>query len=476
VAFTDTFTVAVNTNLESHTPSGGTAWTLAGGVAGAAIAQGTYNHCRPRTTTLSYYTCDDQGSADHYTQATLDSLTSFVQNAYVAVRLVNSSNFIGWRCYGVGSSGLRLTEVIGGVAADKKTFQGIAGHIYKVEASGSTAKLYDNGVEVTGSAFSIDAALSGETSQGLVIASEASVGWINVFEAGALGGGGAVNLEGNAAAQATAAATASVAVPLAGAGITVATTTGAVSVSIDPSGDAKAQANSTGGLSVSVPFTAAALVSALAAAGLSIDKPLSGSGAGEAGSAATISLNVSLAGSPVAEAVATGSLGVVGDGLTGAAVVSPSALGNVSLAVGLSGASLAVSDGIGNLTQLVPLLTSAASASLATGGLDIAVNLNAAALVEALAAATLSVASSGADLAGNADAEATATGTITLRVNLEGNAVAQAIAAGALTASGLIVAGTPGWSVSSPARNWSVSSPARNWSVSSPARNWSIAS
>jgi len=189
VAFTDTFTEAVNTNLEDHTPSGGTAWTLVAGVAGAAIAQATTNVCRPKTTTLSYYICDDQGSADHFTQALLYGISPNFPNAFVAARLVDSSNFIGFRCYGTGSSGLRLTQVVGGVATDLKTFQGIAGHTYKVEVIGTDAEIYDNGTKVTGGPYTINAALAGETSQGLVISSSATTNWIGSFRAESLGGG-----------------------------------------------------------------------------------------------------------------------------------------------------------------------------------------------------------------------------------------------------------------------------------------------
>lgn len=202
--FLDNFTEASNTNLESHTPSGGTAWTLAGGAAGAAIVQGTNNALRSRSTTASYYTCDDQGSANQYVQARLKSLATGFPDSYVACRLVDASNFVGWRCAGTGSSGLRLCEVITGTVTDKYSFQGVDESVYRVEVDGTTARIYADTVQ-KGTDQTV--ASSTETSQGVRIGSDQTVDWIDDFEAGALGGGspysltvtpGAFTLTGNA--------------------------------------------------------------------------------------------------------------------------------------------------------------------------------------------------------------------------------------------------------------------------------------
>lgn len=244
-------------------------------------------------------------------------------------------------------------------------------------------------------------------------------------------------LEGAAAANASAAGALSVAVPLAGASVSTATAGGALSISLPIAGDASATANASGGLSLSIPLSAVA--AALAAA------------------AGAVSINVSLSGAAIAEAAGVAGLTVInGSSLAAAAQAQASASGALSIGIPLAGTALTVSSADGSLTQIVPLTGSAASASMATGGMDLSVQLDGAALAQALAAAGLSVEPGG--LSGSAIAEAAAGGTLTLRANLDGAAVAQAIAAGALTTAGLIVSGTPGWTVDQPARNWSVTS------------------
>lgn len=186
--FLDDFTEASNTNLEDHTPSGGTAWTLGGGATGAALVQGTNNALRTRSTTASYYTCDDQGSANQYAQARLKALVTSFPNSYVACRLIDASNFVGWRCAGTGSSGLRLSENISGTVTDKVSFQGVDESVYRVEVDGTTAWIYEDGFDKSGGGVTV--ASSTETSQGVRIGSESTSDWIDDFEAGALGGSG----------------------------------------------------------------------------------------------------------------------------------------------------------------------------------------------------------------------------------------------------------------------------------------------
>ena len=232
--FVDSFVEpTTTTNLESHTPSGGTAWTLAGGATGAAIVQATFDACRSRSTTLSYYICDDQGSANHYTQAVLATLSTLFPNSFVAARLVDSGNFVGWRCFGTGPSGIRLTERLGGTTTlDKVTFQGAAGKTYKVECSGSTATIYEDGVSK--GSYTIDASLAGETSQGLVIGSDITIDWLSSFKAEALGGGATVALTGAAVTSSAGTITQSRANALAGTEVAsaVGTLTGVVDTGV----------------------------------------------------------------------------------------------------------------------------------------------------------------------------------------------------------------------------------------------------
>jgi hypothetical protein len=186
MAFTDNFTEASDTNLEDHTPSGGTAWTLTG-TAGAALVFATTDDLRSRTTSASIYVCDDQGSADHYVQARLKALSTNFPNSYVACRLLDASNFVGWRCFGTGSAGLRLTEVVAGTPADLFTFQGVDESVYRVEVTGSDVTIWEDGVQ-KGTTYTYNGSTS-ETSQGVRIGSDIAINWIDDFEADVLGGG-----------------------------------------------------------------------------------------------------------------------------------------------------------------------------------------------------------------------------------------------------------------------------------------------
>ena len=279
-------------------------------------------------------------------------------------------------------------------------------------------------------------------------------------------GGGAANLEGDAVAQASAQAALSVSVPLAGAGVAVASAAGALSLSLPLDAAATATANANGALSISVPLNAAAVSQALASASLTTSgsADLAGSASATAAASGNLTINVSLSGSAIAQAAASASLTTSGSAdLAGNASASPSASASLTLAVPLSGAALTVSNAAGSLTHIVPLQSSAASASLATGGLDVAVQLNAAALAQALASAGLSVVSSG--LSGSASASADANATLTLRINLEAAAVGNAVASGALASAGLIVSGTPGYTITRSQRAWEITRSQRAWRI-----------
>lgn len=259
-----------------------------------------------------------------------------------------------------------------------------------------------------------------------------------------VGGGGAANLEGDAAAQATAQAALSVSVPLAGAGVAVASAAGALSLSLPLETAATATANANGALSITVPLNAAAVAQALASAGLTHGVPLDGSASANPDASASLDTSGSA-------------------DLAGNASASPSASASLTLAVPLAGAALTVGNADGSLTHIVPLQASAASASLATGGLNVAVQLNAAALAQALASAGLSVVSAG--LSGSASASADANATLTLRINLEAAAVGNAVASGALASAGLIVSGTPGYTITRSQRAWEITRSQRAWRI-----------
>jgi len=197
--FTDDFTESSDTALESHTPSGGTAWALSQGVAGGATVNAANDVLRTSTSGgvgVSIYHCDDQGNADHYTIHRAVTLGSANNSSFVACRLFDAGNFVGWRLVGTGSAGRRLTKSVGGTQTDLITSQGVANEWIKVEAEGSTIRFYQGGTGGSPSWTQIgsDASYSDDTTtttQGVRTTDNAtSVNWIDDFEAGALGGGG----------------------------------------------------------------------------------------------------------------------------------------------------------------------------------------------------------------------------------------------------------------------------------------------
>lgn len=280
------------------------------------------------------------------------------------------------------------------------------------------------------------------------------------------GGGTVVELAGAGVAVASATGALAVGIPLAASATASASASGDLSTSAtaDLAGAATATGHANGTLSISIPLSASAVAQALASASLDHSVPLGGSASATAGAAGTLTLNVSLAGAAIAQAASTASLSTLGSvDLAGNAAATSTAAGALSLAVPLAGAALTVAGGSGNLTHIVPLQGAAASASLATGGLDVAVRLDAAALAQALASAGLSVVSSG--LSGSASASADASATLTLRINLEAAAVGNAVASGALASAGLIVSGTPGYTITRSQRAWEITRSQRAWRI-----------
>lgn len=194
MAFTDSLDAATTENLEDHTPSGGGAWTRLDGVAGAAVVHDT-DALRSLSTTRTAYVCTDQGSANQYVIHKCVYFGTGLPNSMVCNRLVDSNNGIGWRLAGTGSSGRRLSKVVSGTVTDLITSQGVSGEWIKTEISGTTAKMYEGGTGLTPGTWNqvgTDQTVSDfstETSQGVLIASNTALNWIDDFEAGALGSG-----------------------------------------------------------------------------------------------------------------------------------------------------------------------------------------------------------------------------------------------------------------------------------------------
>jgi hypothetical protein len=181
MAFTDDFTGAENTNLGSRS-----GWTLIDGVATSAQINAT-NELKG-SADQSSFKCTDQGSANHYTQAVWRT-TNTSAASFVVVRLTNSNGFIGVRN---NSNTWQLYKRVSG------TFTSLGS--YASAPSGS------NVVYIEGNSNSITVKVDGTTRigpitetfnntvtvQGLVPRSLALNPWLDNFEAGMLGAGGAL--------------------------------------------------------------------------------------------------------------------------------------------------------------------------------------------------------------------------------------------------------------------------------------------
>lgn len=185
MAFVDDFSgESSDVDLASHTPSGGTSWTRSGTSGGIIV--NAAGECRPNDTNTSYYVCDDQGSANQYTEHQLAS-TQASQDAAVACRLVDADNFVGWRLYGTGGAGARLIKKVSGTITDLVNGAFGSTSVYRIECNGTDVDYYKDSVQVGTTTTVTDHAT--ETSQGLVNDANNATAWITSFEAGALGGG-----------------------------------------------------------------------------------------------------------------------------------------------------------------------------------------------------------------------------------------------------------------------------------------------
>jgi hypothetical protein len=177
MAFTDDFNRS-DENLEASA-----SWTLIDGPAGGARV--VSNVLKINTTnSVCSYSCPDQGSADHYTQAVWNTLAY----GFTSIRLTDGNNFIGvrhegtdWQVYkrDTGSFSLIGSYTVGLTGGD----------IAYLEGNGNDITLKVNGttrVGPTSETFN-----NTETTQGVCPRSVVVTNWIDDFEAGALAAGGA---------------------------------------------------------------------------------------------------------------------------------------------------------------------------------------------------------------------------------------------------------------------------------------------
>jgi len=182
--FEDSFTEASDVNLEDHAPDIGTAWTLISGVADGAQVESTDNTLRSGSNTLTFTASDDLGVSDLSVEGTLGELVVHM-GKHVALRVQDSSNFIGWIAAGTGGSGMRLVKVIAGVTTNLIQIQPVLGRTYRVEAEGTTVKFFENGIQ-QGSDVTVTE-FSSETRQGVITSSgERFEVWLTDYKADSL--------------------------------------------------------------------------------------------------------------------------------------------------------------------------------------------------------------------------------------------------------------------------------------------------
>lgn len=186
--FQDSFVEATDTDLTSHTPATGTAWTLQSGNSTAMRIESDDNTLRANQNTRTLVTSDDLSSTEYYVESTLSSLTAQT-NRYTVIRVQDDDNFIGWILAGTGAIGLRLVKVVAGVTTNLITMQGVGGVKYRIESEAGVLRFYGDGIQI-GSDIA-ESTFDTETKQGLVTqASAFGTAWLDDYAAGTLGAAG----------------------------------------------------------------------------------------------------------------------------------------------------------------------------------------------------------------------------------------------------------------------------------------------
>jgi hypothetical protein len=189
MAFTDNFTDTDTTTLETHTPSGGTAWTRVDGTAGALTINTNVLKVLAATNTL--YVCDDQGSVNQYVQYKHQTN----MNDFVCNRATDANNFIGIRVSaGKVQIFKRVTSTFTQLGSTGATTVN-AGDTVRLESSGDvhTAKINGN---LEASVGGTDSAHNSVTRQGVCGRTASSLNIVDDFEAGILSGASRIMFRG----------------------------------------------------------------------------------------------------------------------------------------------------------------------------------------------------------------------------------------------------------------------------------------
>ncbi len=181
-----------NTNLESWTPSGGTAWTKVEGDSGKVLVSSSSERLIVgnvvNSNNPSAFHCDDQSSPDQYVQYVMQSDT----NSFICNRMTDGDNYVGIRR---NSGNAQLFKNVAGSFTSLGTGStSLSGNpTLKLESDSSD----DHTVYLdTGSGFSEEIAGVNETAGNTVSRQGVSgrhtgslLGWADDFEAGVLSSG-----------------------------------------------------------------------------------------------------------------------------------------------------------------------------------------------------------------------------------------------------------------------------------------------
>ncbi len=147
-AFEDTFTEASDVNIESHTPTVGTAWTLEVGTAGAIQVDGSNTDAvNQADASGGVATSDNLSNADH--EVTFDMIQNangLYANWFCCVRLVDQDNFAG----GVEQDTINSSRLVKMVATTKTTLVDMthaANDTYNIKVTGTTVQVFLNSVQ-----------------------------------------------------------------------------------------------------------------------------------------------------------------------------------------------------------------------------------------------------------------------------------------------------------------------------------------
>lgn len=208
--FSDNFTAGSDVLLKNHSPDVGTAWVYTGTNDDGWAVRATGDLLSTAIPGLGLGNrgagydaiSPELSSADQQVWGQQSGL-GFASTAFLAVRLVNASDLIGYNLAGTGSAGRRLSKIVSGTVTDLITSQGVSAEWIRVKADGDTISFWQGGTgsepsdpeaDTNWTQIGLDQTVTDhqtEVSCGVAITTTTqSTEWLTSFRASAIGGGG----------------------------------------------------------------------------------------------------------------------------------------------------------------------------------------------------------------------------------------------------------------------------------------------